>query len=425
MESLIRTGRPEPPASQHDIEPWRRPGAGRDFLAAVFRRRSRMLQIFIAALVLVAAAIFLRPRLYETRARILVKYTSEYVYRPQVGEARLPIALAPEEILNSEISILTSEGLVREVIQEIGAEKLYPGAFGLKPSIDDAMNAFRKNLNVEGIRRSTILQVTFAHPDPQLSARALHELVERFEQKHVNVYSEGALAFLEDQLRMYAQKLRKSDERLEAFRQKHGVFEYGEQMALLLRERSALQAAHRESGVALAQYQRQIEPLRKSLEGPHPPDVIGAIQTDMIRLEGEAQARRSRLASVGTQIEELDEKIREMERNERQLASIRRDIAQDEKNYEAYRTRVEEMRVASALGEQSISNISVIDPGSVPVKPAGPRRALKLVVAAILAGLTAVIYAFIAEYLSQAMATPEDVERRLRLPVLTSVERFG
>jgi uncharacterized protein involved in exopolysaccharide biosynthesis len=414
----------EPPVA-YDPEPERRPpAAARDVLAAVFRRRRRMIQIFVAVLALVAIATFMRPRMYETRARILVKYTSEYVYRPQVGEARLPIALAPEEILNSEMSILTSDELVREVIQEIGAATLYPGSFGRTPSIEQASRIFRKNLSAEGVRRSTVLQVSFRHPDPELSARALHALVERFERKHVNVFSEGTLAFLEDQLRTYAERLKRSDERLEAFRQKHGVFEYDEQMNLLLRERAELETAHRQAGVELAESQRQMEPLRRSLERPRPPEVVGAIQTDMIRLQGEAQARRARQVAVSNLIHTLEQKIRAMERNERQLASIRRDIAQDEKNYEAYRTRVEEMRVSSALGEQSISNISVIDPGSVPAQPAGSRRAVRLLLGAVLAGLSAVIYAFVAEYLSQGMATPETVQKRLNLRVLASVERF-
>ena len=274
------------------------------------------------------------------------------------------------------------------------------------------------------MRRSTVLQVAFRHPDPELSARALQALVERFERKHVNVFSEGTLAFLEDQLRTYAERLKRSDERLEEFRQEHGVFEYDEQMSLLLRERAELEAAHRLAGVELAESQRQLEPLRRSLEGPRPPEVVGAIQTDVIRLQGQVQARRARLAAVSSLVQLVEQKIRDMERNERRLVSIRRDIAQDEKNYEAYRTRVEEMRVSSALGDQSISNISVIDPGSLPSRPAGSPRAVRLLLGAVLAGLSAVIYAFVAEYLSQGMATPETVQRRLNLPVLASVERF-
>jgi uncharacterized protein involved in exopolysaccharide biosynthesis len=425
MDSLTRIEQREPPAP-YDADPGRRPpAAARDVLAAVFRRRTRMILIFFAVLALVAAATFLRPRMYETRARILVKYTSEYVYRPEVGEARLPIALAPEEILNSEVSILTSDELIREVIDEIGVSTLYPGSFRRgPPSVDEATRSFRKNLSVEGIRRSTVLQVSFRHPDPQLSARALHALVERFEKKHVTVFSEGTFAFLEDQLRTYADRLKRSDEKLEAFRQEHGVFEYAEQMTLLLRERASLDATQRQARVELAEAQRRLEPLRAALEGPRPADVMVAIQTDMIRLEGEAQARRARLQAVSAAVEDLDERIRELERYERELASIRRDIAQDEKNYEAYRARVEEMRVATALGEQSISNISVIDPGSVPAQPAGSRRAVMLAVGVFLAGLSAVIYAFIAEYLSQGMATPESVQKRLGVPVLASVGRL-
>jgi uncharacterized protein involved in exopolysaccharide biosynthesis len=423
MDSMMRTGPRELPTLR-DVEPGRRPSPARDVLTAVFRHRARMIQIFVAVLALVTLATFLRPRLYETRARILVKYTSEYVYRPQVGEARLPIALAPEEILNSEVSILTSDELIREVIEELGVTTLYPGSFGRPPSIEEAAKTFRKNLSVEGVRRSTVLQVAFRHTDPELSARALHALVDRFERKHVNVFSEGTLAFLEDQLRTYAERLKKSDQALEVFRQKHGVFNYDEQMNLLLRERAELESDHRQARVELVESQRKLEPLRRSLQGPRPPDVMGAIQTDLIRLQGEAQARRGRLETTAGLLEDLDRKIRDMERSERQLASIRRDIAQDEKNYDAYRARVEEMRVSSLLGEQSISNISVIDPGEPPAQPAGSRRAVWLVLGAAFAGLTAVIYAFVAEHLSQGMSTPETVQRRLNLPVLASVERF-
>lgn len=420
MDAMIR--RPEAPLAPYEPEPRPLPpAAARDVLAALFRRRRRMIGIFVVVLALGALAVLLAPRLYETRARILVKYTSEYVYRPEVGESRLPIALAPEEILNSEMSILTSDELIREVIEELGLETLYPGSFGRPPSMEQAARIFRKNLSAEGVRRSTVLQVSFKHPDPELSARALRSLVDRFERKHVNVFSEGTLGFLEDQLRAYGERLKRSDQRLEAFRQEHGVFEYGEQMNLLLRERAELEAAGRQADVELAEAQRQLAPMRRSLERPRPPEVNAAIQTDVIRLEGEAQARRARQAAVAGQLETLDRKIRDMERNERQLAAIRRDLERDEKNYEAYRARVEEMRVASALGDRSVSNISVIDPGAVSARPAGSGRALKLVLVAFLAGLTAVIYAFVAEYLSQGMGTPESVQRRLDLPVLASV----
>ena len=121
------TGARAPPARRREGRPRR-----------ALRRRGRMIQIFLAVLALVAVATFVPPRMYETRARILVKYRSEYVYRPQVGEARLPIALAPEEILNSEMSILTSDELVREVIEELGVTRLYPGSLGRAPSLEEA-----------------------------------------------------------------------------------------------------------------------------------------------------------------------------------------------------------------------------------------------------------------------------------------------
>jgi uncharacterized protein involved in exopolysaccharide biosynthesis len=397
----------------------------REVLDVVFRRKRRMLQIFAVVLALAAAVTLLQRPRYEDRSSILVKYGSEYVYRPEVGEQRLPIALTPEEILNSEGAIVASDELAREVVQSLGAAKLYPGVFGRAPSLADATRAFRTDLDVQSVPRSSVLQVTFSHPDPALAAEALHLLVERYRQKHVSVFSEANLAFMERQLGQYEAKLADSDGRLEAYRQEKGVFEYTEQMNLLLRRRAELETAHRQAGVELGEAQRRLTALRGSLEAPSPPDVSGAIQTDAIRVEGDAQSRRSRLGTVSKLLEEVDQKIRDLDSNQRQLAALHREVAQDEKNLQTYKAKVEEMRVASELAAQKISNISVIDAGSVPTRPVGSRRAVRLALGAALAGLTAALYAFVAEHLSQGMSTPERVERRLQLPVLVSIGRFG
>jgi uncharacterized protein involved in exopolysaccharide biosynthesis len=422
---------PMNPIVRREEAPLRAPGAeprelrGKDVLEVVFRRRRRILLVFLGVLAVAAGLTFARRPQYEVRASILVKYGSEYVYRPEPGQQRLPIALTPEEILNSEAAILTSNDLIRQVVETIGVDRLYPGPFGRPPTLDEAVRAFREDLDVESVRRSSVLQVSVRHEDPRVADEALQALLEGFERKHVSVFSEAELAFFERQLGDYERKLEESDRKLEAFRQEHGVFEYAEQMNLLLRRRAELDALHRQAGVELGEVQRRLAALNRSLEKPSPPEVAGAIQTDAIRLGGEAQSRQAREASLATLLDEVDGQIRELDRNARQLAALRREVAQDERNHETYRARVEEMRVASELNERNISNISVIDPGSVPTKPAGTRRAMKLVLGVVLAGLSAAVYALLAEYLSQGMATPEHVERRLDLPVLASVERFG
>lgn len=420
VNSIVRReptqlGTPDP--DRHEVR-------GREVLDVAFRRRRSILLVFLGVLAVTVALTLLRPRQYEAHASILVKYGSEYVYRPEPGEQRLPIALTPEEILNSEAAILTSADLVQQVIEEVGVGRLYPGSFGRTPTADEAVRAFRKSLDVKSVPRSSVLQVSFQHRDPEIAAQTLHVLVARFERKHVSVYSEAALAFLERQLRAYEQKLQSSDERLERFRQEHGVFDYAEQMTLLLRRRSELETVHRQAGVELGEAQRRLGALRESLEAPSPPDVAGAIQTDAIRLEGEARSRRSRQASVAKLLEDVNGQIRELDGRARALESLRREVAQDQRNHETYRTRVEEMRVASALNAQKISNISIIDEGSVPTTPAGPRRAVLLLLGAALAALSALVYVLMAEYLSQGMTTPERVEKRLQLPVLASVGRF-
>jgi uncharacterized protein involved in exopolysaccharide biosynthesis len=401
--------------------PDRRGLSTRDVLTVLFKHQRAIAVIFVA--VVAAVSLTMAP-VYEAGAALLVKFGREYVYRPELGEQRPLISVTPEEVLNSEVEIFISEDLVQEAVRRIGVERLHPRRFAFlpapTPALADAVASFRKQLRVEAVRRSSVLQVSFQHRDPRLAAEAVNLLLDLYRDKHLQMFGDEKTEFLQAQLATHHERLRQSQLRLEAFREAHGAFSYTEQMTALLRRRAELETAEQDARLQLVESRQNSGALRRELGTTHPPDVSTGIARERIRASADATTQESRIAGVAGVLAEIDARIKELDGSQVELQDIQRELAENERNYRAYQAKLEETRVASALNQQKLSNISVIHAASVPSTPIRPRKAVNLAVGALLGLLTGLGWAFGAEHLRQGVSTPERVEQRLRLPVLAT-----
>ena len=192
-------------------------GTLRDFLAILFKHKTKILVIFVSIVAVVTVVSFLLPPTYEAKSRVLVKFGREYLYSPEVGDKGQSISFGQEQnqesILNSETEILTSRDLADRVIGSIGVEKLYPDLIGKTYSNgvtpkDVAIIQFGKKLSVEGVKKSNVIDVSFQHKDPHLAAQVVNLLVDYFKDKHLQAYSGLKSSFLEEQLGEYRQRLK-------------------------------------------------------------------------------------------------------------------------------------------------------------------------------------------------------------------------
>jgi uncharacterized protein involved in exopolysaccharide biosynthesis len=355
-----------------------------------------------------------------------VRFGREYVVRPEVGQDRPLVAMSSEEILNSEVQILTSDDLLRAVAEGVGVERiLAPRWFARRdpaPTTEGAAAAIGKGLSVEAVRRSSVLQIAFEHTDPAVAADVVNLLVERYQDKHLAVFGDKKSEFAELQLATYEKKLRESSRKLEEFRQRHGVFVYDQQMEMLLRRKTELDASRRDAGVKLGELRKGLASMRRDLgRSPHAPDVRSQLNRDIIRMQAEEQSFQSREADLAALLAGVDKQIRELDLNERQLQALKRDLADDEKNYQLFKAKHEELRLNADLDQMRVSNINVIHAATVPTVHKSPRVKLNLALGVVLGVLTGLLYAIVAEYLSQGLSTPHAAERRLQLPVLVAV----
>jgi len=162
----------------------------------------------------------------------------------------------------------------------------------------------------------------------------------------------------------------------------------------------------------------------------------GRTQTTMVanpaRQEMELQLlkERANLASLLSQQAELESqcsathrRLAELNQNSSRIMEMESQADLLENKYLTYADRFEQARIDHALMEERISNITVVQPASFVEKPSSPKKGLLIIVGLAAGVFGALALAYVAEQLDSSLKTPDDVERRLELPVLLSIPR--
>jgi capsular exopolysaccharide synthesis family protein len=109
------------------------------------------------------------------------------------------------------------------------------------------------------------------------------------------------------------------------------------------------------------------------------------------------------------------EQIQDISRKEFKLRELQRDV---DSNRALYETFVNRLRETMATADLSSSNARIVDEAIVPLLPNMPRKSLILSIAAILAFGAACALALVRDAVKNTVKSSDDVEMKLRLPVL-------
>jgi uncharacterized protein involved in exopolysaccharide biosynthesis len=249
----------------------------RDVVTVAFRRR-KLVYGFLAAAVVVALVFALALPKYEGEAKFMVT-------RDRVDPAVSPTpeqntfaveaqAVVTEENLNSEVEILNSHEMLRNVALATNLRSqrtlmhYVTGWWGWWRSDDEKLEGviekLEKDLNIETVKRSNIIQVTYKNRDPQMVARVLKTLSALYLQKHMEVHRpSGQLAFFEGQADIYHKGLMAAEESLSNFPKKYGVVSPATDRDLALQKLNDFRASLQTTGAEIQETQKRIENLKQ------------------------------------------------------------------------------------------------------------------------------------------------------------------
>jgi uncharacterized protein involved in exopolysaccharide biosynthesis/Mrp family chromosome partitioning ATPase len=171
---------PPPPAS----------GLSRDEVWFTLFRHKWLVLGGVALGLLGAAAVHLvRPPYYLSQAKLMVPYvvaTPGTKPPSNADEAVVPTDPGGQDILNSETEILTSLDVAANAASMVGPAKIL-ARFGGGADLMAAAGVVASGVKVENPPQTTILLVSFKHPDPRVVQPVLDALIKTYMRKHLEV----------------------------------------------------------------------------------------------------------------------------------------------------------------------------------------------------------------------------------------------
>jgi uncharacterized protein involved in exopolysaccharide biosynthesis len=328
----------------------------------------------------VAVGTFLVKPVYLAEAQVLVKVGRENIYVPATGNLSPVFRVDREEKLNSAIEILKSPSLVEKTVLTLGptviykdlkdveqnrlkatikefkaniktlAKRFMPAESELGISVEkdqkifnQAILTFRKNLKVEGIKDSNLINISFKHQDPRMAAKVVNELTGSYLEHYLKAYkTKQSDDFYQRQADFLKNKLHQNEEKLKVLKNQHNIHSLEEQQSLLLRKAAELRSDLNDTLSKETETRNRIGELRSQLnripqtipqeaEAGGNPYLINTLETRLVELE----LREKELLTKYTEESRLVKNIRD------EIKVVRNKLAaQENKKYEMSRSGI-------------------------------------------------------------------------------------
>ena len=238
----------------------------------LFRRRRVF--VCVSGLVLAAAIFYAATGTsYQAKMKFLVRRGRADA--PVTAGENAPLDLTrmgiTEEELNSEVELLRDEEVLRRVVRETGVggrdwlHFLRLGE-GNEQVVERAVRRLATRINVEPVKKTNLIAITYAAGDPQVAAKVLQSLSNGYLEKHKTVHRlDGEFGFFEQQTATSRRLLEESKSRLLQFTASHGIVAAGQQRDLALQKLSEMDGRARQAHVEVAEIEQRIAELKKVL----------------------------------------------------------------------------------------------------------------------------------------------------------------
>lgn len=139
-----------------------------------------------------------------------------------------------------------------------------------------------------------------------------------------------------------------------------------------------------------------------------------AERANLSSLGARAREQRTQFASARSDLKAIND-------SEVSLLQVQREVGIQEASYKKYSDKLDQSRIDQALEMVKISNISIVQPATYPIKPVRPQKALNIALGLFLGIFGGLGLAFISEYMDHTFKKPEDITQKLDLPILATI----
>jgi uncharacterized protein involved in exopolysaccharide biosynthesis/Mrp family chromosome partitioning ATPase len=135
-------------------------------------------------------------------------------------------------------------------------------------------------------------------------------------------------------------------------------------------------------------------------------------------------AFEKKLSTLCQQIEAVQKQLASLNDAEMKIAVLMREISTHEANLRKYSENLEQARIDNAMESQRISNISIVQEATLPIKSVRPRKSLNLGLGFVFGIFGALLLGIVSELIDHTVKTPHDIEDKLHMKSLGYIPRL-
>ncbi|MCM8795552.1 MAG: Wzz/FepE/Etk N-terminal domain-containing protein, partial [Candidatus Omnitrophica bacterium] len=310
--------------------------AAKNYVEIFFRRKWLFIAPTLISFSLAIAYSFTIPPKYRTSAIVLVE--EEKVSNPLISG--LAVSTSVQERLQTIVKILLSRPLLEQIIGELGLDKNIPNR---PEAYEDLINSLRQSISVQLFGRD-ILKITAEDRNPVVCQKIANTITTLFIKYNLELQmreTNAGIEFLENQKKIYEQKLKDSEKALREFKERYQgilsvraseelsnllgsgaapllnteVLRFTEAKGDLIKLKLDLKEALRRKEQLLKQLKSEgdyviaekiVDPVRKQLEQD-----LAQKQVELARLEIDATEEHPLVRRLKKEIKELQEAIQQ------------------------------------------------------------------------------------------------------------------
>lgn len=450
------------------------------YLSIIRRRIWLVLGIIAAAALISLYSTMTTIPLYRATAQIQIERESARVVKQ--NDSSPEVQRTGSEFYQTQYGLISSRAVAEATVRKLRLAdnaRLLAGYSGGDADLfmrrprpargEMAVQIVMANTNVDPIRNSGLVNIRFASPDAQLSARIANAIAETYIETNLQRrYNANGYArtFLENELQRVRAALEQSEQAVVNYAGRQNIIELNRRteqdgttvqgqsipeqsletlnsalaasrtarIAAEARARSntasvansdgAIQALNGQRSQLQAEYNRNLATFR-----PEYPTMVAMrrqiesldqslrLQTHRITqgLQAELRTAQEQEQRLEQQVAGLVASVQDLGRRRIQYNIYQRDADTNRALYASLLERYKEIGVAGGIGT---NNVSVVDSAQVPSSPFTPRHLMNLLLAIIAGSIIGIAIAFLLEQLDGAIKSPADIERVLGVPVL-------
>jgi uncharacterized protein involved in exopolysaccharide biosynthesis len=273
-----------------------------------------------------------------------------------------------EEELNSEVELLRDPGLLQQVVATTGLAANVPAA-GSQAAFERAVRQLEARLNVEAIKKSNLIRVSYRDSDAARAARVLTALSTQYVNKHTSLQRPwGESQFFDQQTEQTAKRLQRSQAALVNFTRTRGVVSAAMERDIALQKLGEADAVYRQIDQERVETEHTIASLKDQIKSfpsrsvtvkrwADNPLLLEKLKTHLLDLQLKRTELLTRFQPSYRLVLEVDEQIAQAKAAiaAEALTPVRDETSDRDPNYEWARMELEkaEVRLAGLRARES------------------------------------------------------------------------